>query len=73
MRLVSSLVVLGLLVPGPVSATMMTNSGKQSPGDNDGQVAPPGNNGQNQWTEERMRKAKPMPLPRVDPKRDKRD
>jgi hypothetical protein len=61
-----------------VSATALAESGKGSAtspaggGDsNNALIAPPGDNtsGQGAWSEERMRNAKPKPLPRVDPGR----
>lgn len=73
MRLITSIVTLGLLVSGTLLGTMVkSNATEPPPGDNNSRVAPAGNNatGPSSWTAERMRKAKPMPLPRVDPKRD---
>lgn len=73
MRLITAGAMLGLLVSGTLFGTVVTSNGTEpSPGDNNSRVAPAGNNttGQSSWTAERMRKAKPMPLPRVDPKRD---
>jgi hypothetical protein len=72
-RLITSSAMFGLLISGTLFGTMATSNGTEpSPGDNNSRVAPAGNNtiGQSSWTQERMRKAKPMPLPRVDPKRD---
>jgi hypothetical protein len=57
---------------GPAGAQSDRADRKQPPAEpNDSASAPPGQSSGSGWTEERMRNAKPMPLPNVDPQRKK--
>jgi hypothetical protein len=78
MRRMLPLVAAAAILSGTALAQSGTSSGTSPAGNvdnNNALVAPPADNtsGQGAWSDERMRNAKPKPLPRVDPgsKRDK--
>jgi hypothetical protein len=77
MRLALVLIAMASITSGSVFAEMSANSGKSPANDaaNESRVVPPSDTtgGRGVWTDERMRNAKPKPVPQVDRSRNASD